>query len=141
MQPVIFTDEHELIRETVREFSNDKLEPVTEKMDKEDYFPINLFKEMGELGLLAPTIPMEYEGADADYIAQGIILEELAKVSPAFSLSVGAHSNLTLDNMFRNANETQRKEYIPKLATGEWIGALALTEPGAGSDALSIKTI
>ncbi|MHA2090029.1 MAG: acyl-CoA dehydrogenase family protein [Candidatus Kariarchaeaceae archaeon] len=140
MSEVFFSDEQFLIRETVREFANEKLDHVTEQMDKEDYFPTDLFKEMGELGLLGPTIPMELGGADTDYVSQGIILEELARVSPAFALSIGAHSNLTLDNMYRNATEEQRQQYIPKLASGEWLGALALTEPGYGSDALGMKS-
>ncbi len=136
-----FTEEHQMIRDTVKEFANDKLEPIAEKMDKEDYFPMDLFKELGELGLLAPTISEEYNGADAGYISQAIILEELARVSPAFALSIGAHSNLTADNMFRNSNEWQRETFVSKLATGEAVGALALTEPGSGSDALSMKTV
>lgn len=136
-----FTDEHALIRETVREFANKKLEPLTEKMDREDFFPIELFKELGELGLLGPTISEKYGGADTDYISQAIILEELARVSPAFALSIGAHSNLTVDNMFRNSNDWQKETFVKKLASGEWVGALAMTEPGAGSDALSMKTI
>ena len=136
-----FTEEHQLIRETVRGFANDKLEPLADKMDKEDYFPLELFKELGELGLLGPTVSEKYGGADTDYISQAIILEELARVSPAFSLSIGAHSNLTVDNMYRNSNDWQRETFVKKLATGEWVGALALTEPGSGSDALSMKTV
>ncbi len=122
-------------------FANDRLAPVVEKMDQEDYFPLDLFQELGELGLLAPTVSMDYEGAGADYVAQSIILEELGRVSPAFALSVGAHSNLLLDNLYRNSNQEQRKLYVPKLATGEWVGALALTEPDTGSDALGMRTI
>lgn len=136
-----FTEEHEMIKETVQMFAEEKLAPLTEKMDKEDYFPIDLFKELGELGLLAPTVSMDYGGAGTDYIAQSIILEELARVSPAFALSIGAHSNLLLDNLYRNANSDQREKYVEKLATGEWIGALALTEPGSGSDALGMTTV
>ncbi|MCE7733459.1 MAG: isovaleryl-CoA dehydrogenase [Candidatus Heimdallarchaeota archaeon] len=140
MPDIFFTDEHDMIRETVADFAKNRLDPVTEKMDKEDYFPIDIFRELGDLGLLGPTISMDYEGADTDYISQAIILEELAKVSPAFSLSIGAHSNLTVDNMFRNANEEQRAKYIPDLASGRKIGALCLTEPGSGSDALGMKS-
>ncbi|MHA2504226.1 MAG: acyl-CoA dehydrogenase family protein [Candidatus Kariarchaeaceae archaeon] len=136
-----FTEEHQMIQETVRMFANDRLAPVVEKMDQEDYFPLDLFQELGELGLLAPTVSMDYEGAGADYVAQSIILEELGRVSPAFALSVGAHSNLLLDNLYRNSNQEQRKLYVPKLATGEWVGALALTEPDTGSDALGMRTI
>ncbi len=140
MKNPFFNEDHILIKETVRDFANEQLEKVAEKMDKEDYFPMDLFHQLGELGLLAPTIPDKYHGSDTDYIAQAIILEELARVSPAFALSVGAHSNLVIDNYFRNANDEQREKYLPKLAKGEWIGALALTEPGSGSDALSMKT-
>jgi len=136
-----FTEDHEMIQETVQMFAEEKLAPVAEKMDKEDYFPMDLFKELGELGLLAPTVSMEYGGAGTDYITQAIILEELARVSPAFALSIGAHSNLLLDNLYRNSNEEQRKKYVPKLASGEHIGALALTEPNTGSDALGMRTI
>lgn len=140
MPDIFFTDEHDMIRETVADFAKNRLDPVTEKMDKEDYFPEDIFRELGDLGLLGPTVSMDYEGADADYISQGIILEELSKISPAFALSVGAHSNLTLDNIYRNANDVQRAKYVPDLASGRKIGALALTEPGSGSDALSMKT-
>jgi len=136
-----FTDEHEMIADTVRDFAQTKLSPVVDKMDKEDYFPMELFKELGELGLLGPTVSMDYGGAGADYIAQSVILEELARVSPAFALSIGAHSNLCLDNLYRNANDEQRSRYVEKLATGEYLGALALTEPDTGSDALGMRTV
>ena len=130
-----------MIADTVRDFAQTKLSPVVDKMDKEDYFPMELFKELGELGLLGPTVSMDYGGAGADYIAQSVILEELARVSPAFALSIGAHSNLCLDNLYRNANDEQRSRYVEKLATGEYLGALALTEPDTGSDALGMRTV
>ncbi|MDH5401003.1 MAG: acyl-CoA dehydrogenase family protein [Candidatus Heimdallarchaeota archaeon] len=136
----IFSEEHQIIQETVRDFAVEKLDKVAEKMDKEDYFPLELFREIGELGLLGPTIHPDYEGAGADYITQGIILEELSRISPAFALSVGAHSNLCLDNIFRNANEIQRQKYVPDLVTGKKVGCLALTEPNSGSDAMGLKT-
>ena len=135
-----FTDEQQLIAETVRDFANTRLEPVAEKMDKEDYWPHDLFKELGELGLLGPTVDEKYGGAESDYVTQTIILEELAKVSPAFALSIGAHSNLMVDNLCRNGNEEQKAKYLPKLVTGEHVGALCLTEPGSGSDALGMKS-
>lgn len=135
-----FNEDQKIIQETVRDFAQSRLAKVAEKMDKEDYWPHDLFQELGELGLLAPTVPEEYGGAGADYIVQAIILEELAKVSPAFSLSIGAHSNLVLDNIRRNANHDQKAKYLPKLCSGEWIGSLCLTEPGHGSDALGMET-
>jgi len=135
-----FSEEQKLIAETVRDFATNRLEPVAEKMDKEDYWPADLFRELGELGLLGPTIEERYGGAESDYFTQTIILEELAKVSPAFALSVGAHSNLMMDNLSRNGTEEQKSKYLPKLVTGEYTGALCLTEPGSGSDALGMKT-
>lgn len=135
-----FSEEQKLIAETVRDFAINRLEPVAEKMDKEDYWPADLFRELGELGLLGPTIEERYGGAESDYFTQTIILEELAKVSPAFALSVGAHSNLMMDNLSRNGTEEQKSKYLPKLVTGEYTGALCLTEPGSGSDALGMKT-
>jgi len=135
-----FSDEQNLIAETVRDFATNRLESVAEKMDKEDYWPADLFRELGELGLLGPTIEERYGGAESDYFTQTIILEELAKVSPAFALSVGAHSNLMLDNLSRNGTEEQKSKYLPKLVTGEYTGSLCLTEPGSGSDALGMKT-
>ncbi len=135
-----FTEEELLIQETVRQFAENSLDPVAEKMDKEDYWPNDVFKEFGELGLLAPTIDEKYGGSGLGYRVQAIILEELAKISPAFALSVGAHSNLTLDNINRNATESQKQRFLPKLCSGEWVGSLALTEPGSGSDALGMNS-
>jgi len=134
------SEEHELVRSTVRQFAQRELAKVEERMDKEDYFPLDLFKKLGEIGMLGITVPSEYDGAGLDYISQAICLEELSRVSPAFALSVGAHSNLCLDNLYRNGNKKQREEIVPKLATGKWIGCLALTEPSSGSDALSLQT-
>jgi isovaleryl-CoA dehydrogenase len=135
-----FNEEQKLIRDTVRDFAQTKLAKVAEKMDQEDYWPQDLFLELGELGLLGPTIDDEYGGAGSDYITQAIILEELARISPAFSLSIGAHSNLTLDNINRNGTTEQKKKYLPKLVTGEYVGCLGLTEPDSGSDALGMRT-
>ncbi|RMG42503.1 MAG: isovaleryl-CoA dehydrogenase [Methanobacteriota archaeon] len=135
-----FNEDQKIIQETVRDFAQTRLSKVAERMDREDYWPHDLFLELGELGLLGPTVPEEYGGAGADYIVQAIILEELAKVSPAFALSIGAHSNLVLDNIRRNANHEQKQKYLPRLCSGEWMGALCLTEPDHGSDALGMET-
>ncbi|MEM3851906.1 MAG: acyl-CoA dehydrogenase family protein [Methanomassiliicoccales archaeon] len=133
-------EEHELVRGTVRRFAEEELAPVERRMDTEDYFPEELFRKLGALGMLGITIPSEYNGAGLDYISQAICLEEIAKISPAFALSVGAHSNLCLDNLYRNGSKEQRETFVPELASGKWIGCLGLTEPTSGSDALSLKT-
>jgi isovaleryl-CoA dehydrogenase len=99
-----------------------------------------VFRRLGEQGLLAPTLPSEFGGLGLSYRAQAIILEEIARVSPALALSVGAHSNLFADNLARNGTPEQRREFLPAVAAGTSIGALALTEPDAGSDAVAIRT-
>ena len=128
------------LRAAVASFARKEIAPVADSMDREDRWPAEVFRRMGEQGLLGPTVPSELEGGGWDYVAQALILEEVARVSPALALSVGAHSNLCLDNLFRNGSEEQRQKYAPDLASGRKTGALALTEPGAGSDALSLRT-
>ena len=128
------------LRETVREFVKRKIQPIASRIDTEDYFPEEIFKEMGRLGLLGITVPEEYGGSGMDYAAQALVEEELGYVSPPLALSYGAHSNLCLDSLYRNGSIQQREEYVPKLCSGEWIGSLALTEPSSGSDALAMKT-
>lgn len=128
------------LKMAVRSFARKELQPVAEKMDREDFWPAHVFSRLGEQGFLGITAPEEYGGAGLGYVAQAMALEELARVSPAFALSVGAHSNLCLDNLTRNANEAQKKRYLRDLASGRKTGALALTEPEAGSDALSLRT-
>jgi isovaleryl-CoA dehydrogenase len=128
------------IKETVRSFARKDLAPQIESMERDDAWPSMVFQKAGTLGLLGVTAPESLGGADLGYVAQAAILEELARVSPAFALSVGAHSNLCLDNILRNANEDQKNKYAPALIRGQKVGALALTEPEAGSDALSLRT-
>ncbi len=128
------------LQAAVASFARKEIAPIADSMDREDRWPAEVFRRMGEQGLLGPTVPTELEGGGWDYVAQALILEEVARVSPALALSVGAHSNLCLDNLFRNGSEEQRQKYAPDLASGRKTGALALTEPGAGSDALSLRT-
>ncbi len=139
MHPV-YNETHMELRETVREFVKRKIQPIASRIDTEDYFPEEIFKEMGRLGLLGITVPEEYGGSGMDYAAQALVEEELGYVSPPLALSYGAHSNLCLDSLYRNGSIQQREEYVPKLCSGEWIGSLALTEPSSGSDALAMKT-
>ncbi len=128
------------LRKNVREFVSREVEPIAMKMDAEDYFPEDVFRKMGEMGYLGITIPEEYGGSGLGYMGQAIIEEELGYSSASLALSYGAHSNLTLDNLYRNGSKEQREEYVPKLSSGKWIGSLCLTEPSSGSDAFNMKT-
>ena len=128
------------LRDAVRGFTRKHLAAVAERMDREEHFPREVFGMAGDLGFLGATVPETYGGSGMGYLAQAVILEELARVSPAFALSVGAHSNLCTDNIARNARDELKQRYLPPLARGEKIGALALTEPESGSDAMSIRT-
>ncbi len=128
------------LRDAVRGFARKHLAAVAERMDREEHFPREVFGMAGDLGFLGATVPETYGGSGMGYLAQAVILEELARVSPAFALTVGAHSNLCTDNIARNAGDELKQRYLPPLARGEKIGALALTEPESGSDAMSIRT-
>ncbi len=132
-------DEAEL-RSAARKFVQREVVPVADRMDREDYFPRELFSRLGAQGFLGPSIPPELEGLGQGYRAQALLLEEIARASPALALSVGAHSNLCADNLCRNGTEAQRRRFVPPLVRGDRIGALALTEPTAGSDAVSLRT-
>jgi isovaleryl-CoA dehydrogenase len=134
------TPEEQDLAVAARRFTQREIAPLADRMDREDAFPRELFRKMGEEGFLAPTVAEEYGGLGLSYRAQAVILLEIARISPALALSVGAHSNLAVDNLFRNANDAQRREFLPPLARGEKIAALALTEPNAGSDAVSLRT-
>ena len=133
-------EEHKSLRENVRDFVKKRVEPICIRMDEEDMFPVDLFREMGKMGYLGVTIPEEYGGSGMDYLSQGIIEEELGYSSASLALSYGAHSNLCLDSLYRNGSKQHREEYVPKLSSGQWIGSLGLTEPSSGSDALAMKT-
>lgn len=133
-------DDYGLLRETVREFVRREVMPISAKIDSEDFFPIEIFKKMGKMGFLGVTIPERYGGSDMGYRAQAIIEEELGYASASLALSYGAHSNLCLDNLYRNGTDCQRETFVPKLASGEYIGSLCLTEPQSGSDALNMRT-
>ncbi len=134
------TSEESALREAVRQRVRKEVAPVAATMDREDRFPRDVFRHLGEDGFLGPTLPVEHGGLGLGYRAQAIILEEIARSSPALALSVGAHSNLFADNLARNGTPEQKARHLPRVASGEDIGALALTEPNAGSDAVSITT-
>lgn len=134
------SEEERELRQAARRFARKEVQPVADRMDREDYFPLDVFRRLGEHGFLGVTVPTEYGGLGLSYLSQALILEEIARVSPALALSVGAHSNLFADNVGRNGSDAQRQAFLPGVARGEAIGALALTEPNAGSDAVSLRT-
>ncbi len=134
------SEEHKMLRDSIRDFMVKEIDPLAEQIYKEDELPDWMWKRLGELGWLGVTIPEKYGGAGFDYLAQVICLEGMCQICPAMGLSCGAHSNLCMDNLYRNGTEEQRQKYLPPLCTGEHIGALALTEPNAGSDAVGIQT-
>ncbi len=133
-------DVHYMLKESVSKFAKKEIAPIAEEIDKKDEFPVDLFKKMGDMGFLGVTIPEEYGGSGMDILSAIIIGEEISKYSAAVALSFGAHSILCTHNLYLNGNEEQKRKYLPKLCSGEYIGALALTEPDAGSDAVSIRT-
>ncbi|MBK8285586.1 MAG: acyl-CoA dehydrogenase family protein [Ahniella sp.] len=127
-------EELDLLRETVRAFADKEIAPRAQHIDHENLFPADLWRKLGDLGLLGITIPGEYGGSDLGYLAHVVAMEEISRASGSVGLSYGAHSNLCVQNLYNNANEAQRRKYLPKLCSGEFIGALAMSEPGAGSD-------
>lgn len=140
--PTIVTlgEEEILLQDMVRRFAAKEVVPKAEEIDREDRFPRELLLELGALGLLGITVPPEYGGSGAGLLAQAIVVEELARASAGLASSYGAHSNLVLDNLNRHANDELKQKYFPDLCAGRKIGCLAITEPGSGSDALSMST-
>lgn len=128
------------IRETVRDFSQHEIAPRAAEIDKTNQFPIDLWPKLGALGLHGITVEEEYGGAGLGYLEHCIAMEEISRGSASVGLSYGAHSNLCVNQIRRNASEAQKKKYLPKLISGEHVGALAMSEPGAGSDVVSMKT-
>jgi len=128
------SEDIEMLRETVRRFADEAIAPRAEHIDQSNEFPQELWTELGEMGLLGITIPEEYGGSEMGYLAHLVAMEEISRASASVGLSYGAHSNLCTDNLCRNGSEAQRQKYVSKLVSGEWKGALAMSEPGAGSD-------
>jgi isovaleryl-CoA dehydrogenase len=131
--------ETDALRNAVRRFGAERVAPLADKADRENTFPHHLWRELGEMGLLGLTVPEEYGGAGMGYLAHCIAVEELSRTSPSVALSYAAHSNLCVNQIFRNASEAQKQKYLPRLISGEHIGALAMSEPEAGSDVVSMK--
>jgi isovaleryl-CoA dehydrogenase len=124
----------DLLRDTVRAFAEKEIAPRAAQIDHDNLFPGDLWEKLGAMGLLGITIPGEFGGSEMGYLAHVVAMEEISRASGSIGLSYGAHSNLCVQNLFNNGSAKQREKYLPKLCSGQWKGALAMSEPGAGSD-------
>ena len=127
------------LRDAVHVYAQAQIAPRAAEIDKTDQFPMEQWKKMGELGVLGITVVEEYGGANMGYLAHMVALEEISRDSASVGLSFGAHSNLCVNQIHRNGTPKQKKKYLPKLVSGDFIGALAMSEPNAGSDVVSMK--
>jgi isovaleryl-CoA dehydrogenase len=134
------SEEHQMLREMIRDFVQEFVEPQAHKYDKKEQFNIDLFRELGDLGLLGITVPEEYGGAGLDAVAATIAHEELSYSDAGFALAYLAHSMLFVNNLAYNGSEEQKTRILPKVCSGEWIGAMAMSEPDAGTDVLGLST-
>jgi len=133
-------DTADMIRDSVRSFTADHIAPIADEIDKTNKFPRALWPKLGELGVLGITVEEDYGGAGLGYLEHVLAMEEISRGSAAIGLSYGAHSNLCVNQIRRNGTEEQKRRYLPKLISGEHVGALAMSEPGAGSDVISMRT-
>ncbi|MGL4729867.1 MAG: isovaleryl-CoA dehydrogenase [Bosea sp. (in: a-proteobacteria)] len=127
------------IRESVQSFAQNEIAPLAAEIDRTDQFPMHLWKAMGDLGVLGITVEEEYGGAGLGYLEHAVAMEEISRASASVGLSYGAHSNLCVNQIAKNGNAAQKKKYLPKLISGDHVGALAMSEPGAGSDVVSMS--
>ena len=130
----------DMLRESVRGFSSERISPRADEIDRSNTFPRDLWPELGKLGLHGITVEEEWGGAGLGYLEHCVAMEEISRASAAVGLSYGAHSNLCVNQIRRNGTEDQKRRYLAKLMSGEHVGALAMSEPGAGSDVVSMKT-
>lgn len=129
----------DMLREQINAFATKEIAPLAEETDQKNEFPNQLWRKFGDMGLLGITVKEEYGGVDMGYLAHVIAMEEISRASASIGLSYGAHSNLCVNQIHRNGSEEQKQQYLPKLISGEHIGALAMSEPNAGSDVVSMK--
>lgn len=134
-----FDESQQALRDTVAKFAADEIAPRAADIDRDNLFPADLWKKFGDLGLLGVTAPGDYGGAEMGYLEHCIVMEELSRASGSVALSYGAHSNLCVNQLARNGTAAQKEKYLPGLISGEQVGALAMSEPGAGSDVVSMK--
>ncbi len=129
----------DMLRATVQQFASDEIAPRAAAIDHANLFPADLWRKMGDLGLLGITVEEDYGGTNMGYLAHVVAMEEISRASAAVGLSYGAHSNLCVNQIRRNGSQAQKKRYLPKLVSGEHVGALAMSEPGSGSDVVSMR--
>jgi len=134
------TSEQKLFQKTIREFCEKEIKPIANKIDKEEYFPKDLYKKMGQMGLMGMTVPQKYGGAGIDRVSYMIALEEISRICGSTGLTVEAHNSLGIGHIYEHGTEEHRRKYLPKLCSGQGFAAWALTEPNSGSDAAGAQT-
>jgi len=136
-----YTDNQKMIAQSIREFGEKYIRPFIMEWDESQHFPVEMFKKLGEIGAMGVLIPEEYGGAGLSYFEYVTVIDEISKIDPSIGLSVAAHNSLCSGHIMQFGNEEQKRKYLPKLATAEWIGAWGLTEPNTGSDAMNMSTV